>query len=534
MNAAGRNVNPNPFSQQYAEGATAPTTVGIDAQGNNYTSGTGTNNSNTDNHPVLSATGQWVSSTSGQAWHGSYQNPNGTTQYFSNGKAVSDIGQVGVQTPNIQVQEIQKNPQISSQVAGAVQNNAATSGQMSKSFNQYLDEAQNLGASGAQQLKDSQAAINPSGTISRLNADVSNVSGQLGDTLNKYTTAQNQNQSNVIDANKNYQTTQDAALGTLKSDLTNENAAYGTAAQNVANQAYANAMKQIKLYQLGTGTATSNSGNLDNRYIGAYENVNIPLQQDLANRALATTNQVYNLGSNLQNQYLSNTQNQFSQQGALNSDIANRTNTNNQYLTGLDQNTASQVQQLQQTVATMQPQLAMQYLASLGIPIQMAQAIMAGNTSNLAALTNLDQQANTYNLYSPYQNNAPGFTSPRVTLPSYGGGTGTGANMPYSGVADALQSQLAQQQGAQAGYTFKPTAPPAGYYPQSAGNNYQSSSDGSYGPMKNLSFDQNSGIYTDPLGNQWTNSGNHFTPYPPVDLPANNYGFATAGDPAYS
>lgn len=405
---------------------------------NSYTP---SNQSNTDDHPILSASGQYVSSKTGQAWHGSYANPNGTTQYYSNGQPVQDIGMVGVQKPNIQVQAIAKDPALSSQVSGAIGANGQTAGMLSKSFNQMLQEAQHVTDKQGAQLKQSQAAIDPSATIARVNNDVSTVGNQLGRTLNDYGVSQNANLSNVAGANSAYQTNQNAALGTLKSDLTNENSAYAAAARNVAAQAYANAAKQTNLYHLTSGTPTSNSGALSNRYMSEFNTINVPLQQDLANRNLAQTNQLYSLGSNLQDRYLGNNLNLFSQQGALNTDLANRGNSNNQYMAGLDQDTAKYIQSLTQQVATMQPQLAQQYLTSLGIPFQIAQQIIAGNTQNLQALSNLDQSANNYNFYAPGQNNAPSYVSPRISIPSSGNGTGTGYNNYSGGGMAPLVSQ---------------------------------------------------------------------------------------------
>lgn len=454
--------------QEIQNGVIKSPDAGVLASANSYNP---SNQSNTDDHPTLSASGQWVSSKSGQAWHGAYQNPNGTTQYYSNGQPVQDIGMVGVQKPNIQVQQIAKDPALSSQVSGAIGANNSTGGTLSKSFNQMLQEAQAVTDQQGQQLKQSQAAIDPSATISRVNNDVSNVAGSLSNTLNRYTTDQNANLGNVAAADTGYQTTQNAALGQLKSDLTNQNTQYAAAARNVANQAYANAAKQINLYHMVGGTPTSNSGALSNRYMAETNAINVPLEQDLANRAINQTNQLYGIGSNLQGQYLNNSLNLYGQQGALNTDLANRQNSNSQYLQSTDQDTARYIQSLQQTVATMQPQLAQQYLTSLGIPIDMAQKIIAGNTQNLQALSNLDQSANNYNFYAPGQNNAPSFISPRVSVPASGNSTGTGYNNYGNSTGPSLFQQATANPYSQANVpqTFQETAPPVGYYnPQPA------------------------------------------------------------------
>jgi len=427
---------------------------GAEQSANQYNAQQSNPETNSDNHPILSGDGQWVSSTTGQAWHGSYQNPNGSTQYYSNGQQVSDIGQVGNQLPNISVQQIQKNPAISSQVAGAVSQNAQNTGLLSKSFNDYLNEANTVASQAPSQLSAAESAINPAGTIATENANVANTGASLNSNLANLTAEQRANLGNIAGTNQQYQTTQQAALGNLGTTLTNQTNDYQTAAQNVANQAYANALKQSNLYQLTSGTPTSGSGALDNRYIAAYDQVNLPLQQQLAQMRLGQTNQLYNLGSNLQNQYLQNAMNLYGQTGNVNTQLAGQANTNTQYMSGLDQQTAQYVQGLQQQVASMTPQLAMSYLQAMGVPMQMAQQIIAGQTSNLAGLTTLDQQANSYNMVTPYQNNAPQYTVPRVGIPSApNNGTGTANNYgmgPLINQSNAAQNATA---AAQQGYT---------------------------------------------------------------------------------
>ncbi len=256
-----------------------------------------TSSSNSDAHPILSANGQWVNSATGQAWHGSYQNPNGTTQYFSNGQQVNDIGQVGNQLPNISVQQIQKNPAISSQVAGAVASNANSTGLLSKSFNDYLNEANQVAAQTPAQLSAAEKAINPTGTINTLNQNVATTGSQLNANLGNLTAEQRANLANIAAANQGYQNTTTANLQNLGTTLGTEQQNYATAAQNVANQAYAAAAKQASLYHLTGGTPTSNSGALDNRYLGAYANINTPLQAQLAQMTMGDTRELYGLGA---------------------------------------------------------------------------------------------------------------------------------------------------------------------------------------------------------------------------------------------
>jgi hypothetical protein len=336
--------------------------------------------------------------------------------------------------------------------------------------------------------------------------------------------AQQANQSNIAGANQQYQTNQNAALAGLGTTLGTEMNNYQTAAQGVAGQAYANALKNINLYQLTSPTATSGSGALDNRYIAAYANINLPLQQQLAQMQIGTTNQLYGLGSNLQNQYLGNLQSQYAGQGALNSDLATRSTSANQYLTGLDQNTAQNIQALQQQVATMQPQVALQYLQAMGVPLQTAQQIISGNTQNLSQLTGLDQQANAYNFVSPYSYQGPSYASPRVSAPGLSGNNLTGTNGVGGGLDNTLSGMLGQQnnylQAAQGGQPLV-GLPQGAASATATANNYQSGNPvqqangswtGGYGPNSNFTYNPQADIYTDPAGNAYTNSGGQWYP----------------------
>ena len=467
-----------------------------------------TSSSNSDAHPILSANGQWVNSATGQAWHGSYQNPNGTTQYFSNGQQVNDIGQVGNQLPNISVQQIQKNPAISSQVAGAVASNANSTGLLSKSFNDYLNEANQVAAQTPAQLSAAEKAINPTGTINTLNQNVATTGSQLNANLGNLTAEQRANLANIAAANQGYQNTTTANLQNLGTTLGTEQQNYATAAQNVANQAYAAAAKQASLYHLTGGTPTSNSGALDNRYLGAYANINTPLQAQLAQMTMGDTRELYGLGAGLQGQYLANAANLYGQTGNVNTQLAGQANANTQYMSGLTSQTAQQIQALQQQVAGLQPQLAMQYLQAMGIPQQTAQQIIAGNTANLQGLTNLDASANAYNFVAPANLNYPSYTTPRLNMPAavanpYNTSTGTGGNGILSSALATQNNYLAGMQNPYyGGYATLPTATGTGPYGSPA-NNYggvpqpQALGNGMY-------YDPGTQSYMDAQGNPMT------------------------------
>jgi hypothetical protein len=189
----------------------------------------------------------------------------------------------------------------------------------------------------------------------------------------------------------------------------------------------------------------------------------------------------------------------------LNQSLAGQANQNTTYATGLDQGTAQYNQGLQQTVASLRPQLANQYLQAASSPIQTGQQIISGNTSNLSGLTNLDQTANAYNLVTPYQGNAapassPGMSAPRSSTPSvatYPSVPNYGASA-YSNPQVANQTSTANNYGAYANNANTQTG-------QNVGGNQAV-----YGPNGNMTYDAQTGVYTDPSGNQYIHENNQF------------------------
>jgi len=629
-------------------------------------------NAPSNDAPVKNAAGLWVSSLTGKPYHGSYNNGNGTSMFFSNGQQVQDASKVGSLAeaqPDFGVVRTVKNPAITGQVDSAISNNAANQAALTKTFNDYLNEAKQVNLKSASQLQTDQQAVDPTQTIDRLNAgaakttaDLNNINRSYGDAATRisgdvaantrdyttsldnlysgltkntadtaanltgknadyeanqraiqndvgsqaraytgslsdrlanleknvsgttdalrqnnadYRTAQTGVQSDIVNQNDNYQSAQAQRLAQLKADLDAERANYQTAAQGVAQQAYDKARKHIALYQLSSGTPTSGSGNLDNRYIRAYSDINIPLQQDLANRDIAQTNQLYGLGANLTDRDYQNRMNQYAGASSLNTDLANRSGTTEQYLSdlygrtynagnaadlaaynanlgvdssasalesdlnnrgtnlqqylaslygqnynagtstagnvfnannaasanqagvasdlanragdtaryagSLDAQTATQIAQLKQATAGMSRTMASQYLQQLGIPIQVAQQVMAGNIANLSALQGLDERANAYTFTTPYQSSRIPVTqnfNTRLPARSYVGGNNTatsGGGVNLSNVGDfsqRLANDFNQSQAPLAARSYTTTAsapataaPPAPNFP---------------------------------------------------------------------
>lgn len=516
--------------------------------------------------PMQNGQGVWVSSVTKQPWTGSFTDATGKISYYNNGASVASIG--AAQAPTFTVTPTAKDPAVAGQVAGLVKNDQPAL--LTKSFNDYLNEANTLGASGATSLAAGQAAVNPAPTIAAVDAataktnsaldanntqfkqqqgavqqgvdaatgaytgsvanrlqnltqQLSAVDSNLASQNNAYAGQQQGVQNQVAAANQGYADTANTNLTNLGTNLTSDNATYATAAQNVASQAYAQAQKQIAAYQMGTGTPTSGSGNLDNRYMRAYADINIPLQQQLAQNNLNQTNQLYSLGQGLQNTEYGNTMNQFAGQSALNSDITNRGTAIDQYLAGqygnvyglganadssvlganlgalnsrsnintslnsnanntalttgnLSTQDAQYVAQLKQATAGMSNELAAQYLQQIGAPIQVAQAVLAGQTSNLAGLNALDQSATSYTLSTPYQNNAPTYATNSPRLPNFnsnlsGGGAYTGTGSAYGGAP--LASSQAQN-------NFQNGGNPNGWVQGGDGNWYSQGANGQW------------------------------------------------------
>lgn len=370
------------------------------------------------NTPVQNSSGVWVDPSTGQPAHGTYQD-GGVTKFFSNGQTVNSQADVGTQKPYFDVTQTQKNPTISGTVNRLATQNDANTGMLTKSFNDYLAEANRINSQAKDQLAKDQQAYDTTGTENRINTDLANQSASLNQTNQNYASAQNKVLGDVAATNQDYAKTTTQRLADLKAQLDAQNQQYETAAQNVANQAYAQAQRQNSLYHLGTGTPTSGSGNLDNRYIRAYNEVNLPLQQDLAARRYSQSMTLNDLNAGAQHDIYGNTMNQYAGQSALNTDLANRYGDTTKYTTGQDVAAAQYIQQLRQSVAGMSRAQAQNYLQSLALPVETIQQIMSSQIANTGAVSALDQNANWYTVSTPFSESAvPATPSYGLSLPA--------------------------------------------------------------------------------------------------------------------
>lgn len=276
-------------------------------------------------------------------------------------------------TPQFTVTRTEKNPALSGAVDSAIQSQQQASTQLQKSFQDYLTEAREVNAQAKQQLAKDQAAF-----------DTTRIEQRLPAINRQYQTTQDSITGDIERRNAEYE----ARLAETVGRLNNENRTYETAAQGVASQAVAQALRRNNLYQLNSSTPTSNSGNLTNRAIQAYIDVNTPLQRELSARRYS---QISDIERGMDREVYGIDQSLLGRRSSLASDYAGRESDTERYL-----------QSLRQQVAGMSRAQAQDYLRQLQVPIEVAQRIMGGEIANLGALQGLDERANFYTLNTPF------------------------------------------------------------------------------------------------------------------------------------
>lgn len=318
--------------------------------GRGYTTGTGTTRSAVGYAPV-----------------GGSASPNGLpTTVGANATAAP-------QPPQFTVTKTVKNPTIASAVDAAVANQQTTGQQLTKTFQDFMEEARQINAQAKTQLQRDQAAFDPA-----------RVERELTDTNRNYQAAQNQVSGEIAASNRDYAAETRATLERLSA----ENQAYEAASRAVADQAVAQALKRNNLFQLTTGTPTSNSGAMTNRAIRAYQDINVPLQRELSDRRYR---QITDIERPLNRELYGNDQALLARESSLASDFAAR-----------QTDTARYLQTLRMQVAGMERAQAQDYLRNLGLPFEIAQRIISGEIANLGALQGLDERANFYTVNTPF------------------------------------------------------------------------------------------------------------------------------------
>jgi len=222
---------------------------------------------------------------------------------------------------------------LTTSLAGLEKGTALTADQLRKNNADYAANQNNVQADVANQTRDYTAG--EQSRINDLNQRAATTDANMRANNAQYSTQQHNVQGEIAGQNQTYSTTVADRLNKLKSDLDTQNAQYEKASQAVADQAYGAAQKRNDLYQLTSGTPTSGSGNLDNRYIKAYQDINIPLQQQLADRRYQQVNQLDAAHAGADAQNYQNLMSQYAGESALNSDLSNRGMSLEQYLSSL-------------------------------------------------------------------------------------------------------------------------------------------------------------------------------------------------------
>lgn len=380
--------------------------------------------------PMLDpATGLYHSQKTGALWTGAVTKPDGATAKVQNGKLLP-ADQYGNPLPVFTPIETPKMPDIQNAASGLLKqanesaagipgtvagNNEIASG-LTKSFADYLAQAKGINEQSKIQLTKDQAAVDPQATIDRVNADSAQQNDELRANDRNYTGAQTKVQGDITAENTAAADTTAARLAKLKADLDSQNSQYEQSAQAVAGQAWDKARQGLSLYQLGSGTPTSGSGDLSNRAIRSYDAINIPLQQELAQRRYSQTGILDAQQQAADEERYQNLMRQYGGAAALNTDLANRTGDTARYTGNLDAATAQYIQTLKQQTAGMSRAQAAEYLRQLNVPIEVGQqvlqtqlqienannALIPNATRNLADIGSIEGNANYFTLSSPY------------------------------------------------------------------------------------------------------------------------------------
>lgn len=346
-------------------------------------------------------TGLWKDKTTGNVWTGSVINPDGTTAQTQNGKVLPQ-DTYGNTLPVFTAQTTPKQPEIVAAAGGLMAEAKSFNDYLKQAKDDYLAQAKTLNAESAVQLKTDQAAVDPTATINRLNTGAAATTATLDATNKDYAAKQAGVLGEVATENTAAAQTTADRLAKLKSDLDSQNAQYESAAQAVAGQAYDRAKQQISLYQLNSGTPTSGSGDLSNRYLKSYAAINVPLQADLAQRRYAQTGALDAQQQVADQSAYQNLISYYAGESSLNSDVANRLGETAKYTGNLDATTALQIQQLKTATAGMSRAMAAQYLQQLAVPFAVGAQVLAGEVSNLAGIQGITTGANYYNINTPY------------------------------------------------------------------------------------------------------------------------------------
>lgn len=337
----------------------------------------------TEDYAVFNTgTQRYESAKTGTAWTGAIR---GTPSFAKNG-ALTAAPVAEPQLPQFTVTQTQKQPGIANATGNLLGQQQQQATQTANMFQSFLNEARDVNAASKTQLAKDQASF-----------DTSKLETQLPQINRSYETNQTAITGDMAARNKSYADETAATLARLNA----ENSRYEAAARGVADKAIANATARTNLYQLTSGTPTSGSGNLTNRYIRAAADIETPLQRELSARRYS---QITDIERPYQRELYGQDQSLLGRQSALETDYASR-----------QADTARYLSDLKMRVAGMSRAQAQDYLRNLGLPLEISQRLIAGDIANLSGIQNLDERANFYTTNTLFDESR----LPQINTPSY-------------------------------------------------------------------------------------------------------------------
>lgn len=309
------------------------------------------------------------------------------------------------QAPQLQqfdVTKTVKQPGVANATDALLAQQQQQAAQTASAFQSFLNEARDVNAANKVQLAKDQAAFDTSRLETQLpQVDAAYRAGQTGIT------------DEMAKRNTDFAAETADTLNRLRA----ENDRYAAAARGVADKAIANATARTNLYQLTSGTPTSGSGALTNRYIRNVNDIEAPLQRELSLRnydLIANTERGYDREIYGQDQAL------LGRRSSLEADFAARTT-----------DTAKYLNNLRMQVAGMSRAQADSYLRSLGLPFDISQRIIAGDIANLSGIQQLDDRANFYTVNTPFdESRLPQVVTPTYAMPNRTYTGGGAVNVP--------------------------------------------------------------------------------------------------------
>jgi hypothetical protein len=308
-----------------------------------------------------------------------------------------------------------KSPAIAAATSDALKQEQQLSGGLIKSFSDYLNEAKQMQEQSKNQVNQDTATINalPSKLESSLSDTVKNFANTTGQLDQKVTDLNDQNAKTVA--------------GNI-SNLDALNAQYEAAARAVADRSLGNALARNNIFHSASGTPTSNSGYQNALAASTTANTLLPVEREISQNRIS---QLTNYITPQQRQLYSD---RLAQVTGLEMPVA-------QTLVQYGITNASQVAQLQAQLAGRSLNEQIQYLGTLGVPLDMAQKIAITLPQAIAQLANIDQSNNFYGLAQDYQAPLPGgLQNYYLPTPTVNNGSASGGYRGYQGSGSNVAS----------------------------------------------------------------------------------------------